>query len=167
MFTTPPGTSEVASTSASETAGSGDASLASTTAVFPPTIAGASRETSPSSDWSLGATMPTTPVGSGIVKLKYGPATGFDAPEHLRDLVGPSRVPDPAVDRGVHAAVRVGGAGVGQLVAELRAPALHQLGHAVEDLTPVVRGHARPTRVRRARRHAPRRAASLRDACAA
>ena len=24
--------------------------------------------------------MPTTPVGSGTVKLKYGPATGFAAP---------------------------------------------------------------------------------------
>ena len=54
MFTTPPGTSLVASTSASETAGSGERSLAITTAVLPLTIAGATRETSPSSDWSLG-----------------------------------------------------------------------------------------------------------------
>ena len=44
---------------------------------------------------------PTTPVGSGIVKLKYGAATGFDAAEHLADLVGPARVPDPAVDRAI------------------------------------------------------------------
>ncbi len=70
MFTTPPGTSDVASTSPSETAGSGEGSLASTTAVFPDTTAGASRETSPRSDRSPGATIPTTPVGSGIVKLK-------------------------------------------------------------------------------------------------
>ena len=79
-FTTPPGTSEVASTSPSETAGSGDASLARTTAVFPDTTAGASRETRPRSAWPGGATIPTTPVGSGIVKLKYGPATGLVAP---------------------------------------------------------------------------------------
>ncbi len=32
--------------------------------------------------------MPTTPVGSGTVKLKYGPATGFARAEHLRELVG-------------------------------------------------------------------------------
>ena len=80
MFTTPPGTSEVARTSPSETAGSGARSLASTTAVLPLTIAGARRETSPRSDWSCGATTPTTPVGSGTVKLKYGPATGLEAP---------------------------------------------------------------------------------------
>ncbi len=46
-----------------------------------------------------GATTATTPVGSGTVKLKYGPATGFDAAEHLRELVRPARVPDDAVDR--------------------------------------------------------------------
>jgi hypothetical protein len=43
-------------------------------------MAGAIRETSPSSGGSSGATTATTPVGSGIVKLKYGPATGFDDP---------------------------------------------------------------------------------------
>ena len=48
--------------------------------MFPDTIAGASRDTRPSRDLSPGATIPTTPVGSGIVKLKYGPATGFVAP---------------------------------------------------------------------------------------
>src|SRR5262249_32535084 len=41
MFTTPPGTSEVASTSASVTAGSGAGSLATTTAVLPVAITGA------------------------------------------------------------------------------------------------------------------------------
>jgi hypothetical protein len=34
------------------------------------TSGGASRDTSPSSDDVSGATTPTTPVGSGIVKLK-------------------------------------------------------------------------------------------------
>ena len=48
--------------------------------MFPPTITGAKRPTSPSSAGSSGATIPTTPVGSGIVKLKYGAATGFEVP---------------------------------------------------------------------------------------
>src|SRR5439155_18683945 len=77
---TPPGTSLVASTSVSVTAGSGRDSDAMTTTAFPTTTGGASRETRPSSDDVSGATMPTTPVGSGIVKLKYGAATGFDEP---------------------------------------------------------------------------------------
>jgi hypothetical protein len=80
MLITPPGTSEVASTSASDTAGSGAGPLAIATTVFPETIAGATRLTSPSSGASAGATTPTTPVGSGIVKLKYGPATGLAPP---------------------------------------------------------------------------------------
>ena len=67
---TPPGTSHVARTSASVTAGSGRDSDASTTAVLPPTTTGARRETSPSSDDASGATTPTTPVASGMVKSK-------------------------------------------------------------------------------------------------
>jgi hypothetical protein len=51
-----------------------------TTAALPLTITGASRLTRPSSDESSGATMPTTPVGSGTLKLKYEPATGFTVP---------------------------------------------------------------------------------------
>src|SRR5439155_10894 len=70
MLTTPPGTSAVASTSASSTAASGCCSEATTTTELPPTIAGATRETSPSSAGSGGARIPTTPVGSGTVKLK-------------------------------------------------------------------------------------------------
>src|SRR5262245_1420558 len=80
MLTTPLGTSAVASTSPSSTAASGCGSEATTTVAFPPTIAGARRETSPSSAGSSGARIPTTPVGSGMVKLKYGPATGFVPP---------------------------------------------------------------------------------------
>src|SRR5579875_1402909 len=48
MLTTPPGTSDVASTSASETAGNGRCSLATTTTVLPETIAGAITDTRPS-----------------------------------------------------------------------------------------------------------------------
>ena len=80
MFTTPPGRSEVARTSPRVTAGRGCASLARTTTVLPVTIAGASTPTSPSSGDAGGATMPTTPVGSGDDRLKNGPATGLAPP---------------------------------------------------------------------------------------
>ena len=69
-FTTAPGTSEVASTSVSVTAGSGRDSELSTTAVLPETITGARRLTSPSRLEASGAITPTTPVGSGTLKLK-------------------------------------------------------------------------------------------------
>ena len=51
-------------------AGNGLLSDVSTTAVLPPTTTGASRDTNPSSDEDSGATMPTTPVGSGMLKSK-------------------------------------------------------------------------------------------------
>src|SRR5688500_9274942 len=79
MFTTPPGRSEVASTSASVIDGSGVRSEATTTHVLPVTITGATTEISPSSG-SAGATTATTPVGSGEDRLKYGPATGLAVP---------------------------------------------------------------------------------------
>ncbi len=69
-LTTPPGRSLVASASARVMAGRGRVSEATTTAVLPDTIAGASRETRPSRDDPAGATSPTTPVGSGTEKLK-------------------------------------------------------------------------------------------------
>ncbi len=79
-FTTPPGRSEVASTSARVIDGSGARSEATTTQVLPVTITGAITEIRPSSGASGGATTATTPVGSGVDRLKYGPATGFAAP---------------------------------------------------------------------------------------
>src|SRR5919201_913112 len=79
-FTTPGGTSDVASASASSIAASGCVSDPSATTTLPPVSAGTTRETRPSSGGSSGAISPTTPVGSGTVKLKYGPATGFDEP---------------------------------------------------------------------------------------
>src|SRR5579859_3406003 len=85
-LTTPAGRSLVASTSASVSAGSGSDSDASTTTVLPPHSAGATRLTRPASAGSDGATMPTTPVGSGIVKLKYGPATGLVLPATCESL---------------------------------------------------------------------------------
>src|ERR671938_208076 len=86
MLTTPPGTSEVAIASASSTAASGRVSDATATTAFPPTSGGITRETSPSSGGSSGASTATTPVGSGTVKLKYGPATGFAEPSTCASL---------------------------------------------------------------------------------
>src|SRR5690242_19155078 len=79
MLTTPPGRSEVAMHSDSVTAGTGYFSLAITTTVLPVTIAGAMTETRPSSG-PLGATVATTPVGSGVDRLKNGPDTGLPLP---------------------------------------------------------------------------------------
>ena len=44
------------------------------------------REISPASGGSSGASTPTTPVGSGTVKLKYGPATGLEPPSTCGSL---------------------------------------------------------------------------------
>ena len=62
------------------------ASDATTTTALPPTSAGTTRATRPSSAGSSGAITATTPVGSGSVKLKYGPATGFDEPSTCASL---------------------------------------------------------------------------------
>src|SRR4051794_38169549 len=80
MLTTPPGTSEVASTSAKVTAGRGRSADAVTTTVFPDTMTGATTLTRPSRLDSWGATTATTPVGSGVDRLKNGPATGLAFP---------------------------------------------------------------------------------------
>src|SRR5919202_5457265 len=86
MLTAPPGTSDVAIASASSIAASGRVSDATTTALLPPARTGASRVTIPSSGGSSGARTPTTPVGSGTVKLKYGPATGLADPSTCASL---------------------------------------------------------------------------------
>src|SRR5437764_9448762 len=86
MLTTPPGTSLVAIASASSIAASGCVSDATATTAFPPTSGGSRRVTSPSSAGSSGQRTATTPVGSGTVKLKYGPATGFDEPSTCASL---------------------------------------------------------------------------------
>ena len=44
------------------------------------TTTGATALTSPSSDDACGASTATTPVGSGVDRLKNGPATGFALP---------------------------------------------------------------------------------------
>src|SRR5688500_19594100 len=80
MLTTPPGTSEVASTSAKVTAGSGLSYDDTTTTVLPVTMTGATTETRPSRLDCCGAITATTPVGSGAERLKNGPATGLAPP---------------------------------------------------------------------------------------
>src|SRR5680860_906081 len=80
MFTTPPGTSEVASTSESVIAGRGRWYDEVSTHVLPVTMIGASTLTSPRSEDFWGARAATTPVGSGREKLKNGPATEFAPP---------------------------------------------------------------------------------------
>src|SRR3954471_22290217 len=80
MLTTPAGTSEVASTSAKVTAASGRSADDATTTVLPLMITGATTLTSPSRLESCGASTATTPVGSGVDRLKNGPATGLALP---------------------------------------------------------------------------------------
>ena len=146
-LTTPAGTSEVASTSASVTAGSGRRSLATTTAVLPVAITGARTLTSPSRLEPAGASTATTPVGSGTLKLKYGPATGLAAPATWATL---SVQPAYQTQRSIAAATGPRGragrspSAVGDLGGELRGPALHHLGDPVQHLAAVVGGRARP-----------------------
>ena len=80
IFTTPPGTSEEFKTSAKVIEGNGYASEDNTTQVFPPAIEAAMDETSPSSGLFSEERIPTTPVGSKILKLKCELATGFIDP---------------------------------------------------------------------------------------
>ncbi len=85
-FATPPGRSDVASTSASEIAGSGRRSEATITACCRCTAPARATLTKPSRLDSCGARIATTPVGSGSEKLKYGPATGFAEPATCANL---------------------------------------------------------------------------------
>ena len=98
-LTAPPGTSLVASTSASSIAASGLVSDAIATTALPPTSAGAIRETRPSSGGSSGATIADDAgrLRHGEVEVRAGDRVR--GAEHLRELVGEARVPDPAVDR--------------------------------------------------------------------
>ena len=155
MLTTPPGRSDVASTSVSVIAGMGPRSAATTTHVLPLTIAGATTETRPSSVDCWGASTATTPVGSGTEKSKYGPATGFDEPCTCASL---SLHPAYQTQRSIAAsttfsAVRAADVlGLAHLVDELGPSPFEHLGDAVEDLPAVVRRRGRPLRERASRR---------------
>jgi hypothetical protein len=78
--------------------GSGLVLDANTIAVFPLRITGAINETSARSAGSSGQMTTTTPVGSGMVKLKCELATGFTE-QDLTELISPSRVMHQSIDR--------------------------------------------------------------------
>ena len=104
MLTTPPGRSEVASTSDSVTAGSGRGSRASTTTVLPLTIAGATTRDEPeqrSGPAGASTADDTGRLGQREVEVRAR-RPGWHAPRDLGDLVRPAGVPDPAVDGRVH-----------------------------------------------------------------
>ena len=115
-LTTPPGRSEVASTSASETAGSGRSWEASTTATLPVAITGASTRHETEQARLLRRDHPDDAgrLGDGEVEVRAGDRVG--AAGDLRVLVRPPGVVDPAVDgvvdlcpgRGGRAALGVG-----------------------------------------------------------
>ena len=128
---------------------------------MPVTSGGASRLTSPSSDEVSGATTPTTPVGSGIVKLKYGAATGFDEPRTWAILSAqPAYQTQRSIARSTTARAAAGRRplGRGDLAGELLAAALHQLRDAVQDLAAVHGGLGGPARGTPRARPGPRRA---------
>ena len=77
-FTTPPGRSLVARHSQKTIAVRGSASPAIATTTFPVVTTGRIVETRPSSTGRSGATTATIPIGSGTLKPKCGPLTGFE-----------------------------------------------------------------------------------------
>src|ERR1700719_3213630 len=78
---TPAGKSLVAMISENVSAGRGFVVETRTIAQLPLRITGVTSETNPRSDGSSGQITTTTPVGSGVVKLKCELATGFTAPK--------------------------------------------------------------------------------------
>ena len=81
----------------------------------------------------------------GEVEVRAGDRVG--RAEYGGHLVGPSRVPDPPVDRTVHKGLCTLGLhtlGGGDLGDELLPTALQQLGHPVQHLAAVVRGRTGP-----------------------
>ena len=105
-LTTPPGRSEVASTSPRVTAGSGRLSDATTTQALPLTMTGATTDTRPEQRRRLRRDHGDDAgrLGDREVEVRAGHRVGGAV--DLGELVGPAGVPDPAVDGGVHRARR-------------------------------------------------------------
>jgi len=87
-LTTPPGTSLVATISASSiaTAGAGPSTIATQT--LPESTMGRMADTRPTRGEVVGVKATTTPVASGTLKLKKGEATGFTPPSTWLNLSG-------------------------------------------------------------------------------
>ena len=152
-LTTPPGRSEVASTSDSVIAGQRPLLDGQDDAGVPGHDHRRDHRDQPEQATACGARTATTPVGSGTERLKYGPGHRVRVAGDLRDLVAPPGVPDPAVDGGVTSAPRRPRPAPGPCVQalsgrdlrdELVAPALEHLGDPVEHLAAVVRRRAGP-----------------------
>ena len=98
--------------------------------------------TSPSSGGSSGASTATTPVGSGTVKLKYGPATGFEPPSTCGSLSA-----QPAYQT-MRSIARSTSSRPLHSSANSASARLDHLRDPVEDLAAVVRGRGRPAGLR-------------------
>src|SRR6266536_6716032 len=84
-------------------------------------------------------------------EVEIGAGDRVGGAQHLRDLVRPAGVPDPAVDRLVDRVAGrppAGAVGGRDLVDELLAPALQHLGDPVDDLAAVIGGEPGPARER-------------------
>src|SRR2546428_14165481 len=81
ILTTPAGRSLVAKISEKASAGNGKISEAMTTAALPLKITAEVSATNGNIGGSSARTTTTTPVGSGVVKLKWGEATGLTLPK--------------------------------------------------------------------------------------
>src|SRR5436305_6092031 len=103
---TPAGRSLVAMISEKVRGASAFAGEASTMTLLPLAMIGAITETIPSKAGSSGASAATTPVGSGIVKLKCAVEDRIYRSENLRKLVGPTGVINQAINRGRDFAAR-------------------------------------------------------------
>ena len=101
MLTTPPGTSEVASTSLNVTAGSGRAYDDTTTQVLPETITGATTRDQPEQRGLLRRQHGDHAGRLGRRQVEERPGHRVRVADHLGQLVGPAGVPDQPVDRGV------------------------------------------------------------------
>ena len=99
--------------------------------------------------------MPTMPVGSGMLKLKYGAATGLTVPSTWLILSAqPAYQTQRSMARSTALRAAAGSEAFcrGDLIDELRAAPFHQLRHAIENLAAVHRRLARPARNGAARR---------------
>ena len=153
-LTTPPGTSDVASTSLSVTAGSGRVSDVEQH----DRVAGDERRREPADEpeqrRGLRRDDPHDAgrLGDREVEVRRGDRVG--RAEDLGDLVGPAGVPDPAVDGAVDGPARLGRRQAlrrDDLGHELVAPAFHQLRDPIQDLAAVHRGPVGPAGERLAR----------------